>query len=264
MTDRLSGKIAIITGAAGGMGEASAHVFAQEGCKVVALDVNLDGVSGVAAAIKAAGGDAIAMACDVTKAGDIEAVIAQTLAVYGAPNVLFNNAGVDLEQKKTLLDIDEAAFDKTMEVNVKGVWLMMKHVAPHMMAAGGGSIINTASVGATLPVGSAGYCASKAGVVMLTKVAAKELSPKGIRVNTLSPGCTETPMAKHQREEMKARGLQTSEALMPFLSMLGRFADPKEMAQMALFLASDESSFATGANFVNDGGMSNISGVPTG
>lgn len=258
---RLAGKIAIITGAAGGMGEAAALLFAREGARVVAVDLDLSKVTPVVDAIRSDGGDAIAVAADVTQSGDILRLLDETRAAYGLPNVLFNNAGVDTEGKRSILDIDEADFDKVVEVNLKGVWLMIKHVAPRMIEAGGGSIINTASVGAFMACSSAGYCASKAGVVGLTKVAAVELGQHKIRVNSLCPGATETPMARHQRAEMERKGLPTSNEIIDRMGVLGRMAQPLEMAQMALFLASDDSAFATGADFINDGGWMAMSGI---
>jgi 3-oxoacyl-[acyl-carrier protein] reductase len=258
---RLAGKVAIVTGAAGGMGEAAALLFAREGAKVAAVDLDEARVSPVVERIVAAGGAAIAIGADVTDSAQVMAIVAQTEAAFGIPTVLFNNAGVDTEAKRSILEIDEAAFDKVIEVNLKGVWLMIKHVAPRMIAAGGGSIINTASVGAFMACSSAGYSASKAGVVALTKVAAVELGKHRVRVNTLCPGATETPMAKAQREEMLANGLPISNAVIDRMGVLGRMALPEEMATMALFLASDESSFATGADFVNDAGWTAMSGI---
>lgn len=258
---RLAGKIAIVTGAAGGMGEAAALLFAREGAKVAAVDLEEARVAPVVDAIRAAGGTAIAIGADVSRTADVVRIVDRTVGELGLPDVLFNNAGVDTEGKKAMLDIDEAAFDRVVEVNLKGVWLMMKHVAPRMIEAGGGSIINTASIGAFIAASSAGYCASKAGVVGLTKVAAVELGKHKVRVNTLCPGATETPMARHQRQEMEAKGLPTSNAILDRMGVLGRLAQPEEMARMALFLASDESSFATGADFINDAGWMAMSGV---
>lgn len=262
MAGRLAGKIAIITGAAGGMGEASALMFAREGAAVAAVDLTGDRVAHVVDAIRAVGGKAIGIGADVSNTADIERLVERTLAELGVPDILFNNAGVDSEGKRPMLLIDEAAFDRVIEVNLKGPWLMMKAVVPHMIAAGKkGSIINTASIGAFIAASSAGYCASKAGLVGLTKVAAVELGKHGIRVNTLCPGATETPMAMSQRNEMEAKGIPTSNSIIDRMGVLGRMAQPEEMAAMALFLASDESSFATGADFVNDAGWMAMSGV---
>ena len=259
---RLAGKVAIITGCAGGMGEAAAVLFAREGAKVAAVDLDEARIAPLVARINADGGEAIAIAADVTRTADVERIVARTVAELGLPTVLFNNAGVDTENKRAMLDIAEADFDRVIEVNLKGPWLMMKHVAPRMIEAGGGSIVNTASIGAFIAASSAGYCASKAGLVGLTKVAAVELGRHRIRVNTLCPGATETPMAKHQREQMEKAGLPTSNDLIERMGVLGRLADPLEMAQMALFLASDDASFATGADFVNDAGWMAMSGIP--
>ncbi len=260
---RLAGKIAIITGAAGGMGEAAAHLFAREGAKVVAVDVNSGQVEIVAAAIRADGGDALAIACDVTQSAQIIAMVDQTVAAYGLPNVLFNNAGVDTESKQSILEISEAAFDKAIEVNLKGAWLVIKHVAPKMIEAGGGAIVNTGSVSADIVCSTVGYSASKAGLNALSRVAAVELGKHNIRVNTLNPGATETPMAKHQRAEMEKAGLPTTSTpeIMDRMGVLGRMAEPLEMAHVALFLASDDASFATGMTFNNDAGWTALSGI---
>jgi NAD(P)-dependent dehydrogenase (short-subunit alcohol dehydrogenase family) len=259
---RLNGKIAIITGAAGGMGEAAALLFAREGAAVAAVDVTAERCAGLVARIVDAGGQAIAVGCDVTTSAEIVALVAQVQATFGAPTILFNNAGVDVEGRRSILDIDEADFDRVVEVNLKGAWLMIKHVAPAMIAAGGGAIVNTTSIAAHIAASSAGYSASKAGLLALTRVAAVELGKHGVRVNALSPGATETPMAKEQREKLEAAGQPTSNSLIDRMGVLGRMAQPEEMAAMALFLASDEASFATGAEFVNDAGWTAQSGMP--
>ena len=258
---RLAGKTAIITGAAGGMGGAAAALFAREGARVVMVDVSTEALAPALVAAQQEG-EAIALPCDVTRSADIIAMLDAAQAAFGPPHVLFNNAGVDTENKRSILDIDEDAFDRVVEVNLKGAWLMIKHTAPRMIAAErGGSIINTASISAFIAASSAGYCASKAGLVGLTKVAAVELGPHKIRVNSLCPGATETPMAKEQREKMAAAGLPTSNEIIDRMGVMGRMADPMEMAHMALFLASDDSSFATGADFINDGGWTAMSGI---
>ncbi|MCL4554312.1 MAG: SDR family oxidoreductase [Actinobacteria bacterium] len=262
---RLNNKIAIITGTAGGMGQAAAILFAQEGAKVAAVDLTDSLAQPTVDQIRKEGGQAIAIGADITRTEDVKRIAQRTVDELGLPNVLFNNAGVDLEQKKPMIEIDEEAFDRTIEVNLKGTWLLMKHVVPHMIKAGGGSIINTASVGAFIPVGSAGYIASKAGVVALTRVAANELGRYNIRVNSLCPGMTMTPMAAQQVEEMIANGIPMESilAMRRRLSVLGRMGEPIEMAKMGLFLASDDSSYATGASFNNDGGLTIVNAVET-
>lgn len=258
---RLADKIAIVTGAAGGMGAAAARLFAKEGARVVAVDVNEAGAASVAREIEAAGGYALAFAADVSNAADVAALADRTVSHFGLPTVLFNNAGVDLENKQSILKIDEAAFDRTLAVNLKGPFLAIKHIAPRMIEAGGGSIINTASIAAFFMASSAGYSASKAGLLGLTRVAAVELGRYRIRVNAICPGATLTPMAEEQRASLKERGLPTLDDVADRMSVLGRLGRPEDMANMALFLASDESAYATGGTFVNDGGWTATSGL---
>jgi NAD(P)-dependent dehydrogenase (short-subunit alcohol dehydrogenase family) len=262
---RLDGKVAIITGAAGGMGKASALLFAAEGAKVAVVDLTEEMAAGTVAEIVDAGGIAIAIGADVSKADDVQRIAERTKAELGLPTVLFNNAGIDPEQKKPMIDTDEDVFDKVLAVNLKGPWLTMKYVVPMMIEAGGGSIINTGSIGAFVAASTAGYCASKGGVVAMSRVAAVELGHYGIRVNSLNPGATWTPMADRQLEELKARGVTPPDmaTLSKNFSVLGRLGTPEDMARMALFLASDESAYATGAAFNNDAGMSIMTGVDT-
>jgi len=262
---RLKNKIVIITGAAGGMGQAAAILFAREGAKVAVVDLEKKMAQLTVDQIHDQGGEAIAVGADISIATDVKRAVQRTVDELGLPNVLYNNAGVDLENKKPLIEISEEVFDRTIEVNLKGPWLMMKYVVPHMIQAGGGSIINVASIGAFIAVSSAGYCASKAGIVALTRVAASELGCYNIRVNSLCPGATMTPMAAQQRDEMIASGIapEALKAAMGRMSVLGRMGEPIEMAKMALFLASDDSSFATGASFINDGGWTAIGSVET-
>ena len=262
---RLENKIAIITGAAGGMGQAAAILFAREGAKVAVVDLKENMAQPTVDQIREQGGEAIAIGADISITTDVKSVVQRTVNELGLPNVLYNNAGVDLENKKPMIEISEEAFDRTIEVNLKGPWLMMKYVVPCMIQAGGGSIINAASIGAFIAVSSAGYCASKAGIVALTRVAASELGCYNIRVNSLCPGATMTPMAVQQRDEMIARGVspEAMKTAMRRMSVLGRMGEPIEMAKMALFLASDDASFATGASFINDGGWTAIGSVET-
>lgn len=260
---RLENKIAIITGAAGGMGQASAILFAREGAKVAVNDLTEDACGDTVRQIREEGGTAIAIGADITRTDDVKRIAARTVSELGLPNILFNNAGADTEGKRPTIHISEEAFDRAVEVNLKGPWLMMKYVVPEMIKAGGGSIVNTASIGAFIAASTAGYCAAKAGVVAMTRVAAVELARHNIRVNALCPGATESPMALAQRKEMEARGMTTSAQMIGRMGVMGRMADPMEMAKMALFLASDESSFATGAPFINDAGWMAMSGVET-
>lgn len=260
---RLKDKVAIVTGAAGGIGEAAAMLFAAEGAKVAAVDLKDDAVEVVVERIRAAGGTAIGVAADVSRSADVQRIVERTVGELGLPNVLFNNAGVDTDRKLPLTQISEEDFVRNFDVNVKGVWLMMKHVVPEMIRAGGGSIINTASISAFIAASSVGYSGSKAAVVAMTRVAAVELGPHNIRVTALCPGATLTPMAVAQRAEMQARGMQTANEMIDRMSVLGRMATPLEQAQTALFLASDESAYVTGVPIIVDGGWTSIGGVNT-
>jgi NAD(P)-dependent dehydrogenase (short-subunit alcohol dehydrogenase family) len=258
---KLAGKVAIVTGAAGGIGEATARLFAEEGAAVAVIDLTEAAAQATVDRIAQGGGKALAIAGDVSKARDVRGIVEHTVATLGAPTVLINNAGVDKEGRVDIVDASEEDFDRTMEVNVKGVWLMMKYVIPHMIAGGGGSIVNVASIAAFLAGSSAGYCASKAGVVAMSRVAAVELGKHNIRVNSLCPGAVWTPMAREGRETLKARGEEPGESMIHRMSALGRFARAEELAKAALFLASDDSSFATGAPFIIDGGWTSLAGV---
>ena len=262
---RLQNKVAIVTGGASGMGRSASTLFASEGARVAVVDLKQEWAQSTVDEIVAAGGTAIAVGADVSNAEHMAHLVSRTVDELGTPTVLFNNAGIDPENKQPLLDVSEDVFDQVMAVNLKGPWLGIKHVAPLMIEAGAGSIINTASIGAFIAASTAAYCASKGGVVALTRVAAVELGRYNIRVNALCPGATWTGMAQKQMAELEARGITapTEAELARRYSVLGRLGHPDDMAQMALFLASDESSYATGATFSNDGGMSIMAGVDT-
>lgn len=259
---RLKDKVAIVTGGAGGMGEASAVLFAREGARVAVVDLTEDAAQATAETIRSAGGGAIAIGGDVTRTEDVERIVARTVSELGAPTVLLNNAGTDTESKLPLHEVSENAFDRVIEVNLKGPWLMMKHVVPQMIAAGGGSIVNTASIGAFIAALTAGYCASKAGLVALSRVGAVQLAQYGIRVNALCPGATMSPLTHRELKEMEERGL-VDPGMIHRMSALGRFAEPIEQAKAALFLASDDSSFVTGSPLIVDGGWTSLAGVAT-
>jgi len=258
---KLANRVAIITGAAGGMGQAAALLFAQEGAKVAVIDLKEGAAQPTVDAIRESGGEAIAIGADITRSEDVKRIVSRTLEELGAPDILYNNAGIDTEGKKPLIHITEEEFDRTVAVNLKGPWLMMKYVVPYMIEAGGGSIINTASIAAFFACNTAGYCGAKAGVVSMTKVAAVELGRYNIRVNALCPGATKTPMGDKVKAAMDVRKVKLPS--IDKMGVLGRMATPLEMARMALFLASDDSSFATGAAFINDGGWTSMSGLET-
>lgn len=258
---KLQGKVAIVTGAGGGIGAYTATLFAEHGASVAVIEIDEAKAVPTVEKITAAGGKAIALGGDVSVTADVQRMIERTVTELGLPNVLVNNAGVDREGRIDIVDVDEEDFDRTVAVNLKGPWLMMKYTIPHMIAAGGGSIINTSSLAAFFAASSAGYCGSKAGLLAMSRVAAVELGRHNIRVNTLCPGAVATPMAKEEREKLEAKGMPTSDSMIHRMSVLGRMAKPIELASAALFLASDDSSFATGAPFIIDGGWTSLAGV---
>jgi NAD(P)-dependent dehydrogenase (short-subunit alcohol dehydrogenase family) len=231
------------------MGKSAALIFAQEGAKVAAIDINEAQVKETAAEITKNGGSAIALRADVSKTEDVKRVVDETVAKFGGLNVLYNNAGIEGESN-FVSNMTEEQFDRVIAINLRGVFLGMKYALPHLVKAGGGSIINQASIAGLIAVrGGAAYAAAKAGVIALTRVGAVEYGRYNIRVNAICPGAIETPMAQRIRQ-----GQPPNPKAIQRISVLGRMAEPEEIAKVALFLASDDSSFATGAPFIIDGG----------
>jgi len=251
LAGRLSGKVAVITGAASGIGRATALLFAGEGASVVVADVNSDGGNRVEDEITQSGGRAFFEALDVTSAADCRRLVERAIREFGRIDILFNNAGII--RRATVLDLYEADWDRVMDVNAKSIYLLSREVIPHMQKAGGGTIINTASGwGLTGGAKAAVYCASKGAVVLLTKAMAIDHGPQNIRVNCICPGDTDTGML---REEAQQLGEDSSRFLAESAKRpLGRVGTPEEIAQAALYLASDTSSFVTGTALVVDGG----------
>jgi NAD(P)-dependent dehydrogenase (short-subunit alcohol dehydrogenase family) len=248
---RLDGKVALITGAGGGIGREASLLFAAEGASVVAVDLDEASVTETTARVAAAGGAAAAFGADVSRDDDCSAMVAFAESTYGALHVLFNNAGVMLSGDDDALTTPEDVWEKTMAVNAKGVWLGCKHGIPALARAGGGAIVNTASfvalLGAATP--QVAYTASKGAVLSLSRELAVIHARDGIRVNALCPG----PL----RTELLMKFLDTDEKRQRRLVHIpmGRFGEAREIAKAALFLASDESSFMTGAQLVVDGGI---------
>jgi NAD(P)-dependent dehydrogenase (short-subunit alcohol dehydrogenase family) len=247
----LEGKRALITGAASGIGRATALLFAREGAAVVVADIDEPAGRAVVDRINADGGRAVYVRCDVTCAEDCRRAVEETVSKLGGVDVLFNNAGII--RRATVVDTDEADWDRVMAVNVKSIFLMSRYAIPIMAAAGRGSIVNTAS-GWGLVGGqqAAAYCASKGAVVLLTKAMALDHGPQGIRVNCICPGDTDTAMLRHEAEQLgqPADRFLAESAQRP----LGRVGRPEEIAQAALYLASDAASYVTGTALVVDGG----------
>jgi NAD(P)-dependent dehydrogenase (short-subunit alcohol dehydrogenase family) len=248
---RLQGKVALITGGGGGIGRETALLFAQEGAQIVVVDVNDEAGKACVAAVEAQGGEAIYVHADVSRAADCAAMVQAAEEHFGKLNVLFNNAGIMHSADDDAIATEEDIWDLTMAINLKGVYLGCKYGIPALRRAGGGSIINTASfvalLGAATP--QLAYTASKGGVLSMTRELAVIHARENIRVNALCPG----PL----RTEMLMKFLNTEEKRQRRLVHIpmGRFGEAKEMAYAALYLASDESSYVTGAEFVVDGGI---------
>jgi NAD(P)-dependent dehydrogenase (short-subunit alcohol dehydrogenase family) len=249
---RLAGKVAIVTGSGSGIGRATAQLFSREGAKVTVVDRNKAAGEETVELIRAAGGDAAFSLADVSKAGDIQKAVESTVERYGKLNVLVNNAAVQVLAK--LVDTSEEDWDKVHSVNLKGVFLGCKFAIPAMLQAGGGAIVNMASVlGFVGDPDLAAYCAAKGGVISLTRVAALTNGPQGIRVNCICPGDVETPLVQEYFDkDPDPAGLRES---IYSKYALRRIASPQEIANAALFLASDESSFVTGSTMVVDGAL---------
>jgi len=250
MPGRLENKVALITGAGGGIGRASAQAFSREGARVVVVDAVEAAGRATVDGINAAGGTAVFVQADVTRAADVEAMIAFAERTFGALHVLFNNAGIFPDEDGSVVDTDEAVFDRVIAVNLKGVFLGCKYGIPALLRAGGGSIINTASFVAVMGAATSqsAYTASKGGVLALTREIAVEFARRGIRANALCPGPVNTPLLQSLLADPARRARR-----MVHLPM-GRLAEAEEIAAAALYLASDESSYVNGTTFLVDGG----------
>jgi NAD(P)-dependent dehydrogenase (short-subunit alcohol dehydrogenase family) len=250
---RLHKKIAIISGGATGMGGAASELFAAEGARVAIIDVNLAAAMNTAERIQARGGTAIVVIADVSKADEVERAVGEIIAQLGAPNVLFNHAGKILI--KPFLDTTEADWDNLNDVNVKSMYLMTKAVLPHMIAAGGGSIVCTSSISAQLATPTEVlYNATKGACHMFARAIAVEFRDRNIRCNTICPGFIRTPHGKNEIEGLMRYGIDASDEAIA--ARQGRIGEPEEVAKAALFLASDEASFVNGAHLFVDNGFS--------
>lgn len=248
---RLDDKVALITGAGSGIGRESALLFAREGARVVVADLNEEAGEETVAQVKKNRGGASFVKVDVSKAPDVGNMVAHAEKTYGQLDVLFNNAGIFPDEDGSVLETDETVWDFVMNVNLKGVFLCCKYGIPALLRAGGGSVINTASFVALMGAATSqiAYTASKGGILAMTREIAVEFANKNIRANALCPGPVETPLlakllADPERRQRRLVHIPT-----------GRFAQTTDVAQAALYLASDESSYINGTAFTVDGGI---------
>ena len=244
---RLKGKVAIITGAGSGIGEATALTFAKEGARVIVVDVVDSLGNDTAEQIRAAGGDAIYVHADVTSSDEIQSMVNTTISNFGKLDVLFNNAGIAM--RLAVDDLPEEDWDRCIDINLKGAYLGSKYAIPAMLSNGGGSIINTASIyGIVGGPNRAAYVASKGGIVNLTRGMALDYADSNIRVNCICPGYTDTPIIQNI--------VQTPDKYQALVDQhpMGRLAKASDIAYGALYLASDESAFVTGIALPIDGG----------
>jgi len=252
VSDRVAGRVAIVTGAASGIGEASAIRLAEEGAAVVCADINGEGANKVAAAIVASGGRALGYAIDISDSAQCDAIVAKAVELYGAVDILVNNAGVNLPG--VFHEVTNATIDKTLSVNVMGAMYLTRAALPHMLKNSRGSIVNMSSVNGLVsePFLSV-YSASKGAIVMFTRGIALDYAKTGIRCNAICPGWVDTPI-NHAHAKMLG-GLDHVYKTIDSFQPIGRPGTSREIANLVLFLASDEASFMTGSIVSADGGM---------
>lgn len=254
MTSRLAGKVAAVTGAGSGIGRATAVLFAQEGAAVGVIDVNSAAAAETVEQIAANGGKALALTADIVQQAQVAAVFDQLVGEFGHVDVLYNNAGTN--SSGSVLTSTEDDWDRCMAINVKGTFLCSQAAARLMVQAGRGSIINQGSVAALVGIANfASYCASKGAVVALTRSMSVDLAPLGVRVNAICPGTVYTTLMEPMLVARGGGDLQKGLAMTVSKYPIGRLGTPEEIAQVALFLAGDESSFVTGSVITADGGM---------
>ena len=248
---RLAGKTALITGIGNGMGRLAAEVFAKEGAQVVGTDLHSDSLHETADLVRDTGGEILPLQGDVRRAADVQRWVQEAVDTYGKLDILYNNAGIFPDEDGSVTEMDEAVFQRVIDVNLKGVSLCCQFAVPELIRAGGGSIVNVASfvalVGCTVPQDA--YTASKGAVLALTRSLAVQYGPRNVRANAICPGPIETPLLQELLRDEEAREQRLSRI------PLGRFGHPEDVVYAALYLASDESSWTTGTTFVVDGGI---------
>lgn len=251
---RLDGRVALITGAAGGIGAAAARLFVEEGASLCLVDRDQDGLSALTQSLD--NQRAISQTADVADSSDMRACVDAAVKAFGGLDIAILNAGIEGELMP-IADYPEDDFDRVIAINLKGVWLGLKHAMPALETRGGGSIVITSSIaGVRGRAGMWGYTASKHGVVGLMRTAALEGAPAGIRVNSVHPSPVETRMMRSLESKMRPDDPEGARVAYRKVSPLGRYAEPEEVAKMMLFLAGDDSSHCTGSTFMIDGGRS--------
>jgi NAD(P)-dependent dehydrogenase (short-subunit alcohol dehydrogenase family) len=248
---RLKDKVVLVTGAGSGMGRVASVMFAREGARIVANDFVAEGLQRTVDDVKGQGGEIVGVQGDVSKSADVARAVAEGVKAFGKLNVLYNNAGIFPDEDSSVVDTPEETLERTLDVNLKGVFLSCKHGVPELLKAGGGSIVNIASfvalMGCTVPQDA--YTASKGGVLALTKSLAVQYGRKGIRANAICPGPIETPLLRELLKDEAKRNLRLNRI------PLGRFGKAEDVVYAGIFLASDESSWMTGTTFSVDGGI---------
>jgi NAD(P)-dependent dehydrogenase (short-subunit alcohol dehydrogenase family) len=247
MTGRLTGKVALVTGAASGIGRSVAQVFAREGCHLALVDINEAGLDETLASLS--GVEVITTPADVSRSEDVQRAISQTLDKYGRLTTIAHCHGISLLEDTRIVDVPEEVFDRTIAVNLRGIFLMCKYGVPALKRSGGGAIVNLASAAALSGGGGTSYTASKGGVTALTRAIAFQHAAEGIRCNSICPGPVDTPMLQISMKKLGLTAMVSGRGTIP------RIAQPEEVAYLITFLVSDEASFITGATYTIDGGM---------
>ncbi len=251
---RFEGKGVIVTGGGSGIGRAAAVAFAKEGAKVTIGDVSEAGGREVVKAIEAAGGKAIFVKTDVSKSAEVQDLVQQAVRTFGGVHVLFNNAGMYARNDTRITKLEDSVFDRVIDVNLKGMFLAAKYALPEIVKSGGGAVVMTSSIGALIGGPTTAYATSKGGVLALMRSVALEYAAKGVRANAILPGPVDTPIMTDVRAAM---GLPPDGKMLKG-NMLDRWAKPEEIANLVLFLCSEEASYVTGAALTVDGGQSGM------
>jgi NAD(P)-dependent dehydrogenase (short-subunit alcohol dehydrogenase family) len=251
---RLQDKVAIVTGGSSGFGRATAVRFATEGARVVVADLDAEGGEGTVELITGAGGEAELVVGDISTAAGAERAVERALDRFGALHVLVNNAGISQNDRSDSWNTSESTWDRVIQVNLRSVYVCGKAAIPSLLAAGGGAVVNVASIAASVSVGGSAYAATKGAIISYTRHTAAELADRGVRVNCVSPGYMRTPMSTGERYGISVEQQEARIAAFGKLVPMQRAGSVDDIANAILFLASDEASYITGQELVVDGG----------